>query len=154
APRPEIGSTVKLNRIKPIGPRVPPSRSPARPVDRARKSRTLPRTGTSLASQPRNMNIGSWGTGLTESGTQYIRAIQIGETPAARAISTPSGMPPPIGTRNNKKAPQNPTGQPAGRGAVGSMRGCRKSDGIGFSPNHTRRGRGAQETAASGTLDG
>ena len=83
------------------------------------------------ASQPRNMNIGSWVTAMKMSETKYIPAITSGETPASRAISTPSGMPPPIGTRKSRNAPQNPVGQMAGRGAVGSIRGWRKSDGMG-----------------------
>src|SRR3954471_20140125 len=74
------------------------------------------------------------------SETKYIAAISSGERPASRPMMTPSGIPPPIGFRNSRNAPQAPVGQMAGRGAVGSIRGARKSDGIESPRNHKRSG--------------
>ena len=53
-----------------------------------------------------------------------------GETFAARAIRTPAGMPPPIGTQKSRKAPSMPAGQPCGRGALGSRTARQSSSDI------------------------
>src|SRR4051812_28573830 len=84
------------------------------------------------------------------SETKYIPDIMSGESPASRPMITPSGMPPPIGIRNSRNAPQAPDGHMAGRGAVGSIRGARKSDGIGSDRNDKRSSQGWPDFPGSG----
>src|SRR4029453_15060697 len=120
AARPVIGSTPKLTRTSPSGPRAPASVPPACVAIRRIPPPRRPRTGTQRPTHASARRMGSNGKASTTSDRKYSTAMTGGDTPALRAISTPAGMPPPIGTQNRRNAPSAPTGQPCGRGAGGS----------------------------------
>ena len=59
-------------------------------------------------------------TASTTSDATYSSAVNTGESPASRALSTPSGMPAPICETKIRNTPSQPAGQKLGSGAVGS----------------------------------
>src|SRR5262245_60271946 len=120
AARPVIGSTPKLTRTRPSGPRAPASVPPACVAIRRITPPRRARGGTQRPIHASVRRMGSKVNASTTSDRKYSPAMTGGDTPALRAINTPAGMPPPIGTQKSRNAPSAPTGQPCGRGAVGS----------------------------------
>src|SRR5438552_576065 len=120
AARPAVGETLKLNRIRPNGPRTPPPCSPAAPLKRDSRLPSRPRNSTRRPSQRSSASIGSIVTASTTSDARYRPAMATGGMPALRPISTPSGIPAPICVTNTRKTPHAPAGQSVGSGAVGS----------------------------------
>ena len=123
AARPVVNVMLNATRIKPSGPRTPPSCRPTLPDRRPKMRPTRPRTSTRLLNQRSSASTGSLVMASTTSEARYRPAVVSGGNPASRAISTPIGIPPLIGGRqNNRNTPSKPLGQLGGKGANGSTR--------------------------------